>query len=136
MVRRSSASRRGPFTRSVKRDILTGGRDGTASEGGRNSSFARLLSRLRRLEFAMLYVMGERANFNVDSFRDSVLSLEADAAIESRGRNVRGSKVQVPHEGGASRQAARAPKNIRRPESRDGEPSPFAPGPPDPNEED
>ncbi len=131
MARKRSASRNVPWTRSVKRDKIGGGlREGRRSAS--STSFARLLGRLRRLEFAMLYVMGERLKFDVDSFKDAVLSLEADAQIESRGGDVRGSEVQVPHEGRVIRKAARAAKNIRRSASRnESEASPFPPGPPD-----
>ncbi len=135
MARKRSASRSVPFTRSVNRDKLKGGR-GRGRHGNRvDASFAGFMRRLRRLEFALLHLLGHDSKFDVDKFVESVIRLEADAKIESRGRNLRGGEVQVPHEGGTQWKAPRASKNLRRPESgdEDGELSPFPPGEPDEN---
>ncbi len=130
MGSKRSASRTPSFTRRVKRDILTGGREGTTSPMSKAAPL--LLGRLRRLEFAVLYLGGAVGrDFDWTRFEKSVILLEADAKIESRGRNLRRSEVQVPHEGGTRREAERAPEDLRRPESGDGQSSPFAPGPPD-----
>ncbi len=134
MARKRSASRTPAFTRKVKRDILTGGRDGTTSPMSKAATL--LLGRLRRLEFAVIHLGGGMMKFDFAQFERNVLSLEADAQIESRGRNLRGGAVQVPHEGGTGRQVERAAQNIRRSASGHGEPSPFAPGPPVQAEED
>ncbi len=135
MARKRSASRKVPFTRSVSRDKITGGR-GRGRHGNRVEAAPLLLGRLRRLEFAVLYLCGDAREFDIAKFCKSVLSLEADAKIESRGRNVRGGEVQVPHEGGTKWKAPRASENLRRPESgdEDGELSPFPPGEPDENQ--
>ncbi len=72
-------------------------------------------------------------DFDLDRFSEDVLRLEADAVKESRGGNVRGGEVQVPHEGSTPGEASREAKNLRGPESgnEDGELSPFPPGEPD-----
>ncbi len=132
--RKSSASRATPFTRSVKRDKLPGRPRGGRHAERVDASFAGFLRRLRRLEFGVLALMGHGPrDFDLDRFAQDVLSLEADAKKASRGRHVRGSEVQVPHEGDLDRKAARKAKNLRRPESgdEDGESSPFPPGEPD-----
>ncbi len=132
--RKQSASRATPLKRSFKRDNLPGRTRGGRHAERVDASFAGFLRRLRRLEFGVLALMGHGPkDFDLDRFVESVLSLEADAKIESRGRNVRGGEVQVPHEGRAQRKTARKAKNLRRPESgnEDGESSPFPPGDPD-----
>ncbi len=133
MGRRASASRRAPFTRRVKAARIDGRREGGSAKRSKTSSMSLFLGRLRRLEFAMLYVMGERSKFDVDSFKDAVLLLEADAQIESRGRNVQRSEIQVPYEGGLEGEAARAAGDFRGLASghEDGDISPFPPGEPD-----
>ncbi len=133
MGRPRSASRRANFTRRVIRAKIDGRVEGGTAKRSTGSPIPKLLGRLRRLEFAVLYALGERSNFDVDSFKLSVLSLEADAQIQSRGRNLRRGEVQVPHEGGTGRKAARETEDIRRPASgdEDGELSPFPPGEPD-----
>ncbi len=136
MGRKSSASRTVAFTRSVKRDKIPGRTRGGRHAKRVDASFAGFLRRLRRLEFGVLHLAGEIPRFDMDKFKQDVLSLEADAQIESRGRNVRRGEVQVSHEGRARRQAEGASQDIRRPESGDGESSPFAPGPPVHDEED
>ncbi len=129
--RRSSASRTIPFTRRVKREKIPGRSEGGPTKSA--TSFARLLGRLRRLEFAVIYLGGNRRDFQFDKFTEDVLSLEADAQIESRGGNLRRGEVQVPHEGGTAGKTPRAAENLRRSESgdEDGELSPFPPGEPD-----
>ncbi len=129
-----SASKNVPWTRSVRRDKIKG-RTREGRHGNRvDASFAGFLRRLRRLEFGVLALMGHGPkDFDLDRFAKDVLSLEADAQIQSRGGNVRRGEVQVPYEGYTDREAARAAKNLRRPESgdEDGESSPFPPGEPD-----
>ncbi len=57
----------------------------------------------------MLYVFGEKRDFDVDFFKKSVLELDKDAQTE-QGRHLdeRGA-IQVPHEGSPVGEAARAP---------------------------
>ncbi len=133
MAKRKSASRvSGNSTKSVPRDILQGGR-GRARRRRSRDHMVPLLRRLRRVEFALAFLGGklDLKDFDFDEYCQSVISLEADAKIESRGRNLRGGEVQVPHEGGTVRQAARATKDFRRPTGRnESEASPFSPGPP------
>ncbi len=129
-----SASRSTPFTRSVKRANLPGRPRGGRHAQRVDASFAGFLRRLRRLEFGVLALMGRGAkDFDLDRFYNDVISLEADAKIESRGGDVRGSEVQISHEGDLDRKASRKAKNLRRSESgdEDGESSPFPPGEPD-----
>ena len=130
-----SASRNVPWTRSVPRGNIQGRTRGGRHGNRVDASFAGFLRRLRRLEFAVLHLSGNAPRFDMDKFARDVLSLEADAQIESRGRNVRGSEVQVPHERGTTGEASREAENLRRPESgdEDGELSPFPPGEPDEN---
>ncbi len=130
---KQSASRTVPFTRSVKRDRIPGRTRGGRHAERVDASFAGFLRRLRRLEFAVVALVKLDRKFDFDSFVRDVLLLEADAVEKSRGGNLRGSEVQVPHEGGAKRKAARAAKDLRGSESgdEDGEISPFPPGAPD-----
>ncbi len=133
MGRRASASRRAPFTRRVKAARIDGRTEGGSPKGSKKSSISFLLSRLRRLEFAVLYLCGENRQFDLDRFVKDVLSLEADAKIESRGRNVRRGEIQVPHEGSTPGETAREAEDFRGLASghEDGDASPFSPGAPD-----
>ncbi len=104
---RRSASRTSAWTRTVKRDTVKGGR-------GRGPKVPpatpALFGRLRRLEFAMLYVLGEAPrNFDVDSFKEAVLTLEKDAKTEQSRYSDEGSAIPLPHQGTPDREAARAP---------------------------
>ncbi len=128
-----SASKSVPWTRSIQRDKIPGRTRGGRHAERVDASFAGFLRRLRRLELGVVAMVRLDRKFDLERFCDDVLLLEADAVEKSRGRNVRGSEVQVPHEGGAKRKAARAAKNLRGPESgdEDGEISPFPPGEPD-----
>ncbi len=131
--RKRSASREVSFTRSIKRDRIKGRqREGRPARRA-TTSYAGVLGRLRRLEFAVLALMGVYRKFDLDQFAKDVLSLEADAQIESRGGHVRRGEVQVPYERGTSGQTPREAENLRRSESGDeeGELSPFPPGEPD-----
>ncbi len=128
--RNQSASRGAPFTVTVKSRTLPGRPRGGRHAKRVDASFAGFLRRLRRLEFGVLALLGKAPKgFNLDQFVKDVLSLEADAKIESRGSTVRRGAIQVPLEGTGRGQGEGTPSDPERLES-GGEDSPFPPSPP------
>ncbi len=129
-TRRRSASRNQGWTRSVKRDILTGGR-GRGRRSRPSAALPLLLGRLRRLELAVLYLTGDAPKFDLDSFRQAVLSLPSDAELEESWRSVRRGEVQVPQQRTTDREGEGAFEDAVGREGRNDGPPPFPPGPPD-----
>ncbi len=132
--RKTSASRNAPFTKTISRDKIKGGR-GRGRRSRPLAALPLLLGRLRRLELGVLHLCGEYPDFDLDSFSRAVLALETDAEIEKSWRPVRRGEVQIPYEGPAPGQGERTAQDVERLEDRHQGPPPFAPGPPVQDEE-
>ncbi len=81
-----SASAKRKFTRSVKRDTLTGGDgEGLRRRRTRSDNVAALLGRLRRLELLVCALSGEANNldFDVEAVVKQILSREKDLGDKS-----------------------------------------------------
>ncbi len=127
--RNSNASRGAPFTKTFKRVNMPGRTRGGRHAKRVDASFAGFSRRLRRLEFAVLHLIGEFDEFDLDKFKDAVLSLEADAKIEGRRDYDERGAIQVPLEGSRPGQGERADRAGSGSEG-GGEDSPFPPSPP------
>lgn len=86
MARKRSASRSKSATILVARAKIPGRQRGGRSEAS-NRTLSGLLSRLRRVEFAVLHLMGRYDHFDLDTFANVVLQLDTDAK-DDQGRSI------------------------------------------------
>ncbi len=95
-VKRQSASRMVPLTRSVKRDKIEGGRGGGRQRRPRQPNWVGLLSRLRRIELALSEIIspGTHKGLDLEALGRDILVLRNDAGSDNQGE-----ALQVPLEG-------------------------------------